>query len=115
MPPLPLAREFSARGLPPRADLHFVLRPRELNFNVTRQAVGFRYLLWEEEWQSRVEGVDFGLSCGRRCCCRSRRGDGIGCGERAVICEGGLVQAQVQVGLELEIRVEIEVTDQGEA
>jgi hypothetical protein len=48
MPPLPLARELSARGLPPRPDLRFVLRPRELNLNVTRVAAAFRYL-WEKE------------------------------------------------------------------
>jgi hypothetical protein len=49
MPPLPLARELSARSLPPRPDLRFVIRPRELNLNVTRVAAAFR-CLWEEEW-----------------------------------------------------------------
>ena len=47
MPSLPLARELSARRFPPRPDLRFVLRPRELDLNVTRVAATFR---WEEEW-----------------------------------------------------------------
>jgi hypothetical protein len=49
MPPLPLARELSASSLPPCADLRFVVRPRELNLDVTRVAAAFR-CLWEEEW-----------------------------------------------------------------
>jgi len=49
MPPLPFARELSARGLPPRPDLRFVLSPRELNLHVTRVAAALR-CLWEEEW-----------------------------------------------------------------
>jgi hypothetical protein len=48
MPPLPLARELSARSLPSRPDLRFILSPRKPNLNVTRVATRFR-CLWEEE------------------------------------------------------------------
>jgi hypothetical protein len=42
MPPLPLARELSARSLPSRPDLRFVLGPRELDLDCARVAAAPR-------------------------------------------------------------------------